>query len=122
MKIKVLFDSTVSYSKAEIESKGAAFVPLIVTVDGKDYFDGIDIDENKLAALMNEGDHEFRTAATPLGMLEEAYREALKDADAVVFLPLSKELSSTNQNAKVVADQEEFKGKVFVVDSLYASP
>ena len=122
MKIKVLFDSSVGLTKTEIESKGAAFVPIIITVDEKEYYDGIDIDEALLERFMLEGDKKFKTAAVPLGTLQEAYREALKDADALVYLPLSKELSSTYKNAVMVSEEDEFKGKVFIVDSLWASP
>ena len=122
MKIKMLFDSSVGLTKEEVESKGAGFVPIIITVDDKDYYEGVDMNEDILANYMNEGDHKFKTAAVSLGMLQDAYREALKDADAVVYLPLSKEMSSTYNNAVMAANEDEFKGKVFVVDSLWASP
>ena len=122
MKIKMLFDSSVGLTKEEVESKGAGFVPIIITVDDKDYYEGVDMNEEILAKYMLEGNHKFKTAAVSLGMLQDAYREALKDADAVVYLPLSKEMSSTYNNAVMAANEDEFKGKVFVVDSLWASP
>jgi fatty acid-binding protein DegV len=122
MKIKMMFDSSVGMSKQEIESKGAIFSPIIIEIDGKDYEDGVNIDEAKLEDFMNNGEHIYRTAAISQGRLAETFREGLKEADAIVFLPISKGLSSSYNNAAMVAKEEEFKGKVFVIESLYASP
>lgn len=121
MKIKVIFDSTVGYSKNEIEAKGAGFVPITVTYNGEERLAGVDIDANYLEANLSKEDT-IQTAAVSLGLIEEAYRSALSDADHVVYLSLSAGLSASNKNAKMVADEDEFSGKVTVIDSNFVAP
>ena len=43
--------------------------------------------------------------------------EALKHHDQVVFMPLSSGLSGACATAKILADEPEYEGKVFVVDN-----
>jgi len=114
--IKILFDSSVGLTKAEAENLGAAYVPIIITIDGKDYQDGINLDNKTLSEMMLESDKSVSTASVEMGALTEAFRESLKDAKHVVYVPLSKELSSTTANAVMVAKEPEFAGKVTVFE------
>ena len=121
MKIKVVFDSSVGYKESTVKGWGAGFVPLVITIDGKEYKDGIDLDQDDLVAMMNK-ETEISTAAAALGDLEKGFEEALEDADHVVYISLTKELSSSNNNAKIVAKEPKFEGKVTVIDSEYITP
>ncbi|MCR4604376.1 MAG: DegV family protein, partial [Eubacterium sp.] len=49
--------------------------------------------------------------------LMEAWREALKNYDEVVYIPMSSGLSSSCATATMLADEDDFEGKVFVVDN-----
>ncbi len=90
-------------------------------IDGKEYKDGIDLTQDDLVNMMNSNT-EIATAAATLGDIEKAYKDALEEADHVVYLPLTKGLSSSYNNAVMVANEDEFKGKVSVVDSEYITP
>lgn len=121
MKIKLIFDSTIGISKKETESLGAAFVPITLTYNGEDRYAGVDIDDKFLSENMTTDDT-VKTAAVTLGTIESAYRDALKEADHAVYISLSKGLSGSNKNAAMVAKEDEFKGKVTVIESNYIAP
>lgn len=44
--IRLLVDSSADFSKEEIKAKNLLFVPLQVTIEDKNYLDGIDIFTN----------------------------------------------------------------------------
>ena len=54
--------------------------------------------------------------ATP-GDLLDLWREGLKEYETILFMPMSSGLSGACNSAKIFAMDEEFEGKVFVVDN-----
>ena len=47
----------------------------------------------------------------------EAWREALSECETVLYMPISSGLSGSCNTARMLATEEEFEGKVFVVDN-----
>ena len=45
MSIKVLIDSASDISQTEADELGVALIPMIVNIDGKEYYDGINLQE-----------------------------------------------------------------------------
>ena len=121
MKIGIVFDSSCGFTKKEVEAKGAFFAPLIITINNQDFEDGINITGEELEKHLVEG-AKVQTAAAPLGALNEAFTAALKEHDHVVYISLSKHLSSSNANALMVSKEPEFQGKVTVYDSEMITP
>ena len=60
--IRLLVDSSADFSKAEIEEKKLLFVPLQVTIEDKNYLDGIDIFTNEFYEKMIATDGFFKTS------------------------------------------------------------
>ncbi|MBO5529165.1 MAG: DegV family protein [Bacilli bacterium] len=58
-----------------------------------------------------------RTSAVNEFQYEEYFRALLKEYDHVIHFSLSSELSSACQNAVNVSNEDEFKGKVDIIDS-----
>ena len=58
--IRLLVDSSADFSKAEIEEKKLLFVPLQVTIEDKNYLDGIDIFTNEFYEKMIATDGFFK--------------------------------------------------------------
>lgn len=121
MKYKLIFDSTCGHSKTDVMNAGAGFVPITIEINGQTYLTGIDID-NKWVIENLKIEDETKTAAVPLGLIEEAYRDALKEAEHVVYFSISKGISSSYNNAVMVSNEDEFKGKVTVVESEFTTP
>lgn len=120
MKYKLIFDSTVGHSKSEIESRGAGFVPINIDWNGKTYLSGVDINTEELVSKMSLEDT-IRTSAVTLGAIEEAFTKGLEDHDHIVYFSISKGISSSMNNAIMVSKEDEFAGKVTVIDSEFTT-
>ena len=113
MRVKIVVDSTADM--APQLARQVKIVPLTVRFGDREYVSGVDIDGKKFYEMLVESD-ELPTTSQPTPFaFEQAYREALEEADQVVCITCSGALSGTNQSANIAA--EEFPGKVFVVDS-----
>ncbi len=120
-KVAIMFDSECGWSEEEARQMGYFYVPVIFTIDGKEGYSGRDYTlEYMYENLKN--DTEFKSAASKLGDIEDEYRRALETADHVLFIPFTKHMSSQINGARLVADYDEFKGKVTVYDSEFISP
>jgi fatty acid-binding protein DegV len=121
MKIKMIFDSSCTKSKIEINKLGAGFIPLIIIFNGIEYESGVNIDYLFMKDKMN--DHsKISTSVSSIQSITNSFRDSLKDNDHAVYLSLSKKVSSQNELAMKIAKSEEFKGKITVIDSIYTSP
>lgn len=113
MRVKIVVDSTADM--APELARQVKIVPLTVRFGDREYVSGVDIDGKKFYEMLVESD-ELPTTSQPTPFaFEQAYREALEEADQVVCITCSGALSGTNQSANIAA--EEFPGKIFVVDS-----
>lgn len=120
-KTAIMIDSEFGYTEKDAREKGFNFVPVIIYWDEKEGYSGIDFTLEYVYKNLDK-DVKFRTATTPIGMIQEEYRKALKDADEVLFIPISKHLSSQMSSARLAAEDDEFKGKVHVYESEFIGP
>ena len=114
MNIKITADSTCDLSRELVEQYGVVIVPLTVTVDGKEYQDGVDIDpETMLGITESTGGVAATTAVNGLQYID-VFRPLLEKYDAIVHFTISSEMSACYQNACLAAAE---LGNVYVVDS-----
>lgn len=115
-KIIITTDSTADIS-AEIAKKyNIRVAPLHVLYNDEDYTDGEDITpEYILERYKEKGELPSTAAVTPQGY-HQFFKKIFKEGyDEIVHIAFASDMSSTCQNAVIVA--EEFEGKVHVVDS-----
>ena len=91
-------------------------IPLLVTIGGKTYKDGMDIQQDKLFALIQEHNELPKTAAPSAGEFTKAFDQPGES----VFIGISSKLSATIQNVRLAADMAP-AGKVWIIDSLNLS-
>ena len=118
MKVKVVFDSSCGLSKQEAEKMGFGYVPIIVEFEGKEYESGVNIDDKFLFKNMNKTT-KVKTAAVKLGQLEEIFDDASEKYDEILFISLSKHLSSINSLGITLAKKYD---NVKVYDSEFITP
>ena len=113
MGVKIVVDAT-SDMTPEVAAK-VKIVPMTITFGDQEYVSGVDMDAHRFYEMLVESDVLPTTSqATPFAF-EEAFQEALSQADEVVCITCSAKLSGTHQSAVIAAG--EFPGKVHVVDS-----
>ena len=83
-------------------------------IDGTEYFEDISLTQDGFYSKLIEGAEIFTSQPAPQCLMD-AWEEALKTYDEVVYIPMSSGLSSSCQTATVLA--EEYDGKVQVVNN-----
>lgn len=113
MKLGIIIDSSAGLTKAEADKRGWGLLPLYLSIDGKDYADGIDITPEKYYSTIKL-ENDVRTSATPPGVIMDMFEEFSKKYDQVLVYGLSKSLSSQSNNLMTFSG--EFKN-IHVVES-----
>lgn len=114
MKIKISSDSTADLSRELIDKYDIGITPLYIIMDGKDYRDSIDITREDLFEHVQNGGDICGTSAVSIQDYINYWTEWKKDADAIVHIAFSSELSASCNNARVAAQEV---GDVYIVDS-----
>lgn len=119
MSIKILIDSASDITKEEAKNYGIELIPLIVNIEGKDYYDGVDLNANEFYEKLVECNEIPKTSQITPSRFIEKIDEMLLNDDQILIITLSSKLSGTYSSAVIAS--LEYHGKVFVVDSLSAT-
>ncbi len=116
MKIAITAESTIDLPQEMLEEYRIKTVPFTVIMGGEEFADGT-IDPQRLFDYTKENKKLPKTAAVNQFQYEEFFREVLKDADHIIHFSLSSAISCAYKNAESASKEEEFLGKVDVIDS-----
>ena len=112
-RVAVVTDSNSGMSREMAEKYGITILPMMFTVDGKEYREGISITKEFFFDSMRNG-KEVSTSQPSIADLTELWDELLESYDEIVHIPMSKALSGGYETAVVLS--REYDGKVVVVD------
>ena len=112
----VVTDSSCDLEQDDIDSFNIDIVPLTIRFGSEEFADRQDLSVEDFYRRMAETEDLPQTACPSPGAFEEAFRNA-KDADAVVCLTISSDLSTTFQSALTAAATFEGRKVVHVIDS-----
>lgn len=118
-KVAFLCDSSADIAKEEALALDIHVIRMPIIIDGETYVEEDTIQDKEIIEALNR-EAKVTTTQPSLGEIMTIWQELLKTHDEVFYLPLSRELSGTCRNAIALANQEEFAGKVIVVDSTFA--
>ena len=113
MRLGVIVDSICGLTKNDVEKKSWFFLPLHINIDGVEYKDGLDIDDNKFYNIISL-QSDVSTASSSFGEITNVFQKASAKYDYVIYFPISKFLSSQSQIAQQLLS--DFKN-VRIVDS-----
>lgn len=102
-KVKIIADSTCDLGPSLIERYDVAIAPLYVTLDGKNYRDGVDITAPEMLAICEKTKQTPKTAATSVGDFYELFKPYAEAGRDIVFIGISAQMSAEVQNARLVA-------------------
>ncbi|MCI5773349.1 MAG: DegV family protein [Erysipelotrichaceae bacterium] len=117
-KIAIMVDSGADITVGEAKEMGVYVVRMPVVVDGVEYIEEKEINDREMAKMMRNG-AVAKTSQPLLGESIKMWEALLKDYDEVLFLPISSGISGTYQTSSRASEADEFKDKVFVVDSKF---
>ena len=118
--VKIITDSTNDLSKELIEKLGIIVVPLAVNFSDESYLDGVNITVEDLYKKVREKNELPKTSAISVAALIELFEKYVNDGHEIIYMGISKQMSSSYNNACLAA-QEVAEDKIFVVDSMNLS-
>ncbi|HIS26783.1 MAG TPA: DegV family protein [Candidatus Pullilachnospira intestinigallinarum] len=114
--VAIMTDSNCGFMPREGEKMGITVIPMPILINGDVYYEGKNITTEEFYQALSRGDHVTTSQPSP-GDLMDTWRALLREHREVVCIPMSSGLSSTCQSAVTLAQDEEFAGRVFVVDN-----
>lgn len=118
-KIKIVTDSTIDVSKELLEEYKVTIVPLSITIDSKNYIDGVDLTPDVFIELMSQSKELPKSSQPPVGEFLNIYDELGKDGSSIISIHMTKGLSGTVQSAEAAAQMSS--SDVTVIDSMFIS-
>jgi len=115
----IVVDSTADIPLDLAHELDIKVVPLQIIIDGASYLDGIDIRREEVIEKLVEGKSSITTSQPSPHDFKEAIQESLSKNKKVLVITISSALSGTYKSALLAS--EEFKDKVFVLDSRMGS-
>lgn len=117
MKTAIITDSNSGITQNEAKQLGISVVPMPVLIDGELFFEDLTLSQEQFYEKLKSDASVSTSQPNPIDV-GEIWAEALKENDAVIYIPMSSGLSETCHTLQHYAETEEqFKGKVFVVDN-----
>lgn len=114
MSTAIVTDTNSGLNRTEGKERGIFVIPMPVIIDGQDYLEGVSITHGDVYAAMAEG-KDVSTSQASAGSVMDAWEEALRSYDEVVYIPMSSGLSGACDTGRLLA--RKYGGKVIVADN-----
>lgn len=116
MKICVITDDNSGLNKLTNKYKNVRILRMPIIIDGEVFFEGETIDHETFFKRQVAGNNCSTSQPSP-GEVMNLWEETLKEYDAIIHMPMSSGLTQSVATAHQLAEDPQFKGKVFVVDN-----
>ncbi|MBR2036342.1 MAG: DegV family protein [Agathobacter sp.] len=118
--IRILLDSSADFTAEEVKSRNMELVPINITLNGKNYLDGIDITKDEFYEMLIASESFPMTAQPSPQDFLDIFEDAKEKGDELIYLSLSSALSGTFQSATLAKNMAEYEG-IYLVDTLSAT-
>lgn len=116
MKIAVVTDSNSGITQAQAKEMGVAVLPMPFMIDGETYCEDITLTREQFYQRLKDNADIATSQPTPDSILK-MWDKLLKEYDQIIHIPMSSGLSGSCSTAMMLAGEDEYEGKVFVVDN-----
>ena len=118
-RVYIVTDSTADLTEEEVKQFEISIVPMNISIDDKNYIDGVTITKDEFKQKMIESAELPKTAQPSIGRFVEVYDELGRNGDSVISIQMMRSISGTVDAARQAADITETN--VTVVDSDFTS-
>lgn len=115
-KIAVITDSNSGITQAQAKELGVQVVPTPFTIDETTYYEDITMTQEQFYEYLEKGAEVMTSQPSPDALMK-TWDETLKEYDEIIHIPISSGLSSACGTAAMLAFEEAYENKVFVVDN-----
>ena len=120
MKVAVVTDTHSGINNEEAKELGIYLINAPFMVNGKQHYEGIDLDHDSFYRMLDEGADVSTSQSSPADILK-LWDELLEKYDEIVIIPLSSGLSGGYQTMVALSMDDKYEGRVFPVDKLGVS-
>ena len=118
--VRILVDSSADYTAKEVEALNMELVSINITLNDKNYRDGLDITKDELYQMLLETEAFPMTAQPSPQDFLDVFEDVKEKGDSLVYLSLSSGLSGTFQSATLAKSMVEYD-EIYLVDTLSAT-
>ncbi|MBQ8804428.1 MAG: DegV family protein [Tyzzerella sp.] len=115
-KVGVITDSHGGISLEEAARLGVKVLPMPFYFGDECYYEGVSITREEFFERLNAGETVSTSQPSPEEVMN-IWREGLKEFEEILYMTISSGLSGACNTAMMLAQDDEFEGKVFVVDN-----
>ena len=115
-KVAIMTDSNSGITQDGGKELGVFVLPMPFTIDNETFYEDISLTQEGFYEYLAKDADVATSQPTPADVIE-MFRSILKEYDEIVYIPMSSGLSGSCQTAAILASEDEFDGKVFVVDN-----
>ena len=116
-KVCIITDSNSGITQSESKELGIVVIPMPFYINEVQHFEDIDMTQEEFYEALMDEKTEVSTSQPSPDTIMQTWRENLEEYDEIVHIPMSSVISSSCATAMMLAQEEEFEGKVFVVDN-----
>ena len=113
-RVAVMTDSNSGITQDMAKDMGINVVPMPFTIDGTTYYEDVNLTREEFFQMMADG-KDIQTSQPSPGDLMSLWDKSLEKYDQIVYIPMSSGLSSSCQNARMIAN--DYNGNVVVVNN-----
>ena len=114
--IGVVTDSHSGISPEEAEQLGVKVLPMPFYVDNRCCYEGVTFTREEFLEKLKNGAKVSTSQPSPLEVMK-FWDEALTEFEQIIYIPISSGLSGSCSTASMLASDEKYENKVFVVDN-----
>lgn len=115
-KIAVMTDSNSGITQKAAKELGIIVLPMPFMINEDTYFEDISLTQEQFYDKLVGGDNISTSQPSPEDLMKH-WSMLLEEYDEIVHIPMSSSLSSSCATALMLAEEEDFAGKVFVVNN-----
>lgn len=114
--IGIITDSHSSIEQKKAEELGITVLPMPFSIGGECYYEGVTLSREDFFQKLASG-AEITTSQPSPAEVMKAWDKALEVYETILYLPISSGLSGSCETAKILAREEAYENRVFVVDN-----
>ncbi|MBR3933675.1 MAG: DegV family protein [Clostridia bacterium] len=112
----IITDSHCGISIEEAEKSGVKILPMPLYIDEECVYEGISVTRKEFFERLKNC-NKVSTSQASVAEVTDLLDEALEEYENILYMPISSGLSSACNTAKMIANEEKYINKVFVVDN-----
>ena len=115
-KTGILTDSHSGITQEEAKKLGIYVLPMPFYINDQCHYEGKDISREEFIELLKNDENVSTSQPSPEAVMN-LWDEILKEYEELVYIPITSGLSGSCSTATAMAQDDDYEGKVFVVDN-----